>query len=189
MQTQINLVGKIMNKIDIFQDKEFIALPQEKQTQVLTNYFDKNIADDEFVSLPQEKQTLIKQNFINSQLNISQEKKEAPKKVESDLKLEEPTKNSFLDKVKDIGASKIEDILNSFPEINPEWLLTGKGEMLKQPEGSAKVSPNPKDQYIIDLQKKHIAKLEEELAELKKAQKHPSGYGMVAESESKLKKK
>ena len=56
-----------MNKIDIFQDKEFIALPQEKQTQVLTNYFDKNIADDEFVSLPQEKQTLIKQNFINSQ--------------------------------------------------------------------------------------------------------------------------
>lgn len=97
--------------------------------------------------------------------------------------------NGFLDKVKDIGASKIEDILNSFPEINPEWLLTGKGEMLKQPEGSAKVSPDPKDQYIIDLQKKHIAKLEEELAELKKAQKHPTGYGMVAESESKLKKK
>ncbi len=96
--------------------------------------------------------------------------------------------NGFLDKVKDIGASKIEDILNSFPEINPEWLLTGKGEMLKQPEGSAKVSPDPKDQYIIDLQKKHIAKLEEELAELKKAQKHPTGYGMVAESKSKLKK-
>ena len=74
-----------MNKIDIFQDKEFIALPQEKQTQVLTNYFDKNIADDDFVSLPQEKQTLIKQNFINSQLNISQEKKEVPKTVESEL--------------------------------------------------------------------------------------------------------
>ena len=97
--------------------------------------------------------------------------------------------NGFLDKVKDIGASKIEDILNSFPEINPEWLLTGKGEMLKQPEGSAKVSPDPKDQYIIDLQKKHIAKLEEELAELKKAQQNPKGYGMVAESKSKLKDK
>ena len=38
--------------------------------------------------------------------------------------------NGFLDKVKDIGSSKIEDILNSYPEINPAWLLTGKGEML-----------------------------------------------------------
>ena len=28
--------------------------------------------------------------------------------------------NGFLDKVKDIGVSKLEQILNSFPEINPE---------------------------------------------------------------------
>lgn len=40
--------------------------------------------------------------------------------------------NGFLDKVKDIGASKIEDILKTYPEISPEWLLTGKGEMLKK---------------------------------------------------------
>lgn len=73
-----------MNKIDIFQDKEFMALPQEKQTQVLTNYFDKNMADDDFVSLPQEKQTLIKQNFINSQLNISEQEK---KKFQKQLNL------------------------------------------------------------------------------------------------------
>lgn len=39
--------------------------------------------------------------------------------------------NGFLDKVKDIGASKLEYILNAFPEINPEWLLTGEGEMLR----------------------------------------------------------
>lgn len=38
--------------------------------------------------------------------------------------------NGFLDKVKDIGASKIELILNSFPDINAEWLITGNGEML-----------------------------------------------------------
>ena len=40
--------------------------------------------------------------------------------------------NGFLDKVKDIGASKIEYILNSFPEIDASWLITGKGSMLKQ---------------------------------------------------------
>lgn len=38
--------------------------------------------------------------------------------------------NGFLDKVKDIGASKIEQILNSYPDVNPEWLLTGKGCMI-----------------------------------------------------------
>lgn len=109
-----------MNKIDIFQDKEFMALPQEKQTQVLTNYFDKNMADDDFVSLPQEKQTLIKQNFINSQLNISeQEKKEVPKTVESELKSEETTKNSFLDKVKDFGKTYVDNVADTFVGARP----------------------------------------------------------------------
>lgn len=39
--------------------------------------------------------------------------------------------NGFLDKVKDIGVSKIEYILNAYPDVNPEWLVTGKGSMLK----------------------------------------------------------
>ncbi|OWP83226.1 hypothetical protein BWK59_11660 [Flavobacterium davisii] len=39
--------------------------------------------------------------------------------------------NGFLDKVKDIGVSKIEHILTTYPDINIEWLLLGKGEMLK----------------------------------------------------------
>ena len=37
--------------------------------------------------------------------------------------------NGFLDKVrKDIGSSKIEQILNAYPEINPDWFLTGEGK-------------------------------------------------------------
>ena len=30
-----------------------------------------------------------------------------------------------------IGVDKLENILIAFPELNPEWLLTGNGEMLK----------------------------------------------------------
>lgn len=32
---------------------------------------------------------------------------------------------------KTIGVDKIENILRVYPQINPEWLLTGKGEMIK----------------------------------------------------------
>lgn len=42
--------------------------------------------------------------------------------------------NGFLDKVKDVGGSKLEHILKAYPEISPEWLLTGKGAMLKASE-------------------------------------------------------
>jgi hypothetical protein len=32
---------------------------------------------------------------------------------------------------KDIGSSKMEQILKAYPEINPDWFLTGEGNMLK----------------------------------------------------------
>ena len=45
------------------------------------------------------------------------------------------TSNSYWNKViKDntiVGVDKVENILRTFPDVNSEWLLTGKGEMLK----------------------------------------------------------
>lgn len=39
--------------------------------------------------------------------------------------------NGFLDKAKDVGSEKLARIASEFPEIDPVWLLTGSGSMLK----------------------------------------------------------
>ncbi|WP_312342960.1 hypothetical protein [Chryseobacterium binzhouense] len=38
--------------------------------------------------------------------------------------------NGFLDKVKDIGVSKLDYILKAYPDININWLISGEGDML-----------------------------------------------------------
>lgn len=40
--------------------------------------------------------------------------------------------NGFLDKGENMGSDKCEKIIYTYPEINPEWLLTGQGAMLKE---------------------------------------------------------
>ena len=74
--------------------------------------------------------------------------------------------NGFLDKVKDIGGSKIDLILKTFPDISTEWLLTGTGEMLKK---NIATTPIITDSYVNDLQKKLI-EAQELIIELQKNQ-------------------
>lgn len=40
--------------------------------------------------------------------------------------------NGFLDKGENMGSDKCEKIIYVYPEINSEWLLTGRGPMLKE---------------------------------------------------------
>ena len=40
--------------------------------------------------------------------------------------------NGFLDKNENISSRNIEIIISNYPNISLEWLLTGKGEMLKE---------------------------------------------------------
>ena len=66
-----------------------------------------------------------------------------------------------------IGVDKLENILIAFPELNPEWLLTGNGEMIKTKskenatflnggiKGGVKGGkPNVKKTYAIELAEK-----------------------------------
>ena len=39
--------------------------------------------------------------------------------------------NGFLDKVKDVGSEKVAKILYAFPDISPDWLISGRGSMLR----------------------------------------------------------
>lgn len=55
----------------------------------------------------------------------------------------------------EIGGDKIVKILSLFPEINPEWLLTGKGEMLRE-----KISPLDLQNEVINFKELAQARLE-----------------------------
>ena len=41
--------------------------------------------------------------------------------------------NGILDKKSGLSMDTIEKFYSTYPELNPEWLLTGQGEMLKEP--------------------------------------------------------
>lgn len=67
--------------------------------------------------------------------------------------------NGFLDKVKDIGSSRIEKILQVYPEISPEWILLGKGKMLKF--DSKEALTLEQIDFIVDAIHNHNKQLEE----------------------------
>jgi len=76
---------------------------------------------------------------------------------------------------KDVQTKWISRFVHKFPEVNPAWLVTGKGEMLKanmpyasdlveepQDEASTKYSVREK-QEVVDALKKLVASMESQL--------------------------
>lgn len=49
----------------------------------------------------------------------------------------------YFNTVNDIGGNKLRKILNEFPDISPEWLLTGKGPMLRESVPSQAIPAPP----------------------------------------------
>jgi repressor LexA len=64
--------------------------------------------------------------------------------------------NGFLDKVKDIGCSKLEQILKVYPEINPEWLITGHGTMIKAEEKEDKIIAERIDTFSLNITNENL---------------------------------
>ncbi len=64
--------------------------------------------------------------------------------------------NGYLDKEREVGHKKLELICSRYPDINPVWLLMGKGEMLL-----SEAKEEDDEERIEDL-KAHIADLRAE---------------------------
>lgn len=65
-----------------------------------------------------------------------------------------------------IGTDKLENILKHFPDINPQWLLTGEGAMLRSAGSdnfaqAAKAESQPEPVATVDYKEKYIMRLEE----------------------------
>lgn len=77
----------------------------------------------------------------------------------------------------EIGGGQIAEILNIYSEINPEWLLTGKGNMLRSSE-SKKVESSSEDvlkDKIISLLEAENERLKDELSKIKSDQATTAG--------------
>lgn len=63
--------------------------------------------------------------------------------------------HSLISKTNAIGSDKLESILANYPELSPQWLLTGQGEMLKDAfEGSNSIVAQP--HHIYGLRTDHL---------------------------------
>lgn len=68
---------------------------------------------------------------------------------------------------KTIGVDKLENILNTFPELNANWLLTGKGRMLLGRQTDLLKEPGNVYQ-LSEAEKDLIQVLKDQLEDLKK---------------------
>jgi tRNA A37 threonylcarbamoyladenosine modification protein TsaB len=74
--------------------------------------------------------------------------------------------NAFLDKSREITTDKYANILEYFTDINPNWLLTGKGDMLKTGEKPVNQFNTIETQYNNILMSEFLTRIEKQSEEI-----------------------
>ena len=88
-------------------------------------------------------------------------KKISLRSFEVSIEISNGSFTSQLKNGKTIGVDKLEKILQKYDDLNPEWVLTGKGPMLR----NQKESPIDQLGEIYEYLRKHTYLLEEKLKE------------------------
>lgn len=86
------------------------------------------------------------------------------------------------------GGSMLVKILTIYPEINSEWLIIGKGQMLKESVNLQPIATN-KDNVDFLLLKENIKLLNKQFEEIKGDEKKPSIHNMVEFIYNEMKKR
>ncbi len=81
-----------------------------------------------------------------------------------------------------LGSDKILKIINAYPDLDLNWVFTGKNEMLKKNTSGDKCSKCEERLYTIEVQKKHIEVLEEKIESFKKEDVHPADNAKCADA-------
>ncbi|MFC4818134.1 hypothetical protein [Flavobacterium sp. GCM10023249] len=79
----------------------------------------------------------------------------------------------------EIGGNKLVKILTVYPNINPDWLLTGNGEMLRDGNQNLQLVATNQDNEDVVLLKQHIKLLNKQIEELTGDQNKMSVQSMV----------
>ena len=102
-------------------------------------------------------------------IQISENEKITISKIERLIGASKGVLHKAIQNKTDISSKWIVLIVENFTQYNPEWLITGSGEMLRT--SGAKIETTEQEKYIIELQKEKIEMLQEKLRECQKENK------------------
>jgi hypothetical protein len=108
---------------------------------------------------------------INRLLEYLQYRRIAPTRAEKEWGISNGYFGTQLKREADLGEGVLFKIIDNCLDINPEWLLTGRGEMLKNSVSVEATNPGPdywRDKYY-QLLEKYNSCLEEKTRMLKEA--------------------
>ena len=71
--------------------------------------------------------------------------------------------NGYINNTKSISADKLRQVINEYPQLNVNWLITGKGEMTNPPiqPDSAEQNLEAGEEGMTDYKDKYLEVLEE----------------------------